>query len=409
MSWNPGRGAPSMARRMSRRLGLLLVVAALPLALWGVVPLLSGAETPGSIQNKIESARGKIEQHRARERVLTSDITAANQRIGSLQADITQLQSKQVRLTADLEAKRAELAQIQEDLRRERLKLARLRDRLARARVLLANRLVQSYKDDAPDVVTVVLEADGFSDLLERAEYMERVSDQDARLIDRVTVAKAEAIETAQRLDRLEQRAQEVARQIEGEVAQVVQVKGNLVDRRDQFAAVRADKAEMLASTRASRAELEEHVASLEKEQSAILAKLQGGSSPVAGPVKQGSGGLVWPVSGPVTSGFGYRWGRLHAGVDIAVPVGTPVHAAASGRVAIAGWVGGYGNYTCIQHSGSLSTCYGHQSSIGVSVGQSVSQGQVIGASGNTGNSTGPHVHFETRINGNPVDPMGYL
>jgi murein DD-endopeptidase MepM/ murein hydrolase activator NlpD len=409
MSWNPGRGAPSMARRMSRRLGLLLVVAALPLALWGVVPLLSGAETPGSIQNKIESARGKIEQHRARERVLTSDITAANQRIGSLQADITQLQSKQVRLTADLEAKRAELAQIQEDLRRERLKLARLRDRLARARVLLADRLVQSYKDDAPDVVTVVLEADGFSDLLERAEYMERVSDQDARLIDRVTVAKAEAIETAQRLDRLEQRAQEVARQIEGEVAQVVQVKGNLVDRRDQFAAVRADKAEMLAGTRASRAELEEHVASLEKEQSAILAKLQGSSSPVAGPVKQGSGGLVWPVSGPVTSGFGYRWGRLHAGVDIAVPVGTPVHAAASGRVAIAGWVGGYGNYVCIQHSGSLSTCYGHNSSIGVSVGQSVSQGQVIAASGNTGNSTGPHVHFETRINGNPVDPMGYL
>src|SRR5215208_3907465 len=116
MSWNPGDGAPSMARRMSRRLGLLLVVAALPLALWGVVPLLSDADTPGSIQNRIESARGKIDQHRARERVLTFDITAANQKIGSLQADITQLQSKQVRLQADLEAKRVELAQIQEDL-----------------------------------------------------------------------------------------------------------------------------------------------------------------------------------------------------------------------------------------------------------------------------------------------------
>jgi murein DD-endopeptidase MepM/ murein hydrolase activator NlpD len=409
MSWYRRRGAPSMARRMSRRLGLLLAVAALPLALWGVLPLLSDAETPGSIQNKIESARGKIEKHRARERVLTSDISAANQKIGALQADITQLQSKQVRLQADLEAKRAELAQIQEDLRRERLKLARLRDRLARARVLLAERLVQSYKDDAPDVVTVVLEADGFSDLLERAEYMERVSDQDARLIDRVTVAKAETVATARRLDKLEARAQEVAKQIEGEVTQVVQVKGSLINRRDQFAAVRADKAEMLAGTRASRAELEEHVDALEKEQSAILAKLQGSSSPVSGPVKQGSGGLVWPVSGPVTSGFGYRWGRLHAGVDIAVPVGTAVHAAQSGRVAIAGWVGGYGNYVCIQHAGALSTCYGHNSSIGVSVGQSVTQGQVIAASGNTGNSTGPHVHFETRINGNPVDPMGYL
>ena len=77
--------------------------------------------------------------------------------------------------------------------------------------------------------------------------------------------------------------------------------------------------------------------------------------------------------------------------------------------MAIAGPTGGYGNYTCIQHSGNLSTCYGHQSRIGVSVGQSVSQGQVIGAVGNTGNSTGPHLHFEVRVGGSPVNPVGYL
>jgi murein DD-endopeptidase MepM/ murein hydrolase activator NlpD len=82
---------------------------------------------------------------------------------------------------------------------------------------------------------------------------------------------------------------------------------------------------------------------------------------------------------------------------------------AKSGRVIIAGWTGGYGNYTCVDHGGSMSTCYAHQSSIGVGVGTSVSQGQVIGLSGNTGNSTGPHLHFEVRINGSPVDPMGYL
>src|SRR3954471_4596807 len=199
-----------MARRMSRRLGLLLVVAALPLALWGVLPLLSGAESPGSIQNKIESKQNQIEQRKGRERVLTSDISAATHRIGALQGEITQLQTKQVRLESDLEAKRAELAQIQEDLRRERLKLARLRDRLARARVLLANRLVDSYKADAPDLVTVVLEANGFRDLLERAEFMQRVSDQDARLIQRVTDAKAEATATAAHLDQLEQKAQSI-------------------------------------------------------------------------------------------------------------------------------------------------------------------------------------------------------
>jgi len=401
-----------MARRMARRIGLLLAVAALPLALWAALPLLSGAESPQSIQHRIDSKRAQIDQRRGRERVLTSDISAVTNRIDSLQGEITQLQTKQVHLESDLAAKRAELARIQEELRRERLKLARLRDRLARARVLLANRLVDSYKDDEPDVITVVLESNGFRDLLERAEFMRRVSDQDARLIERVTVAKAETTKTANHLADLERKAQEVARQIEGEVSQVVQVKGTLIDRRDQFASVRADKSQMLASTRASRHSLEEDVAVLEKEQSAIQARLAAAaSSPVAGPVQQGSGGMIWPVSGPITSGFCERrsYEACHPGIDIAVPTGTPIRAAASGRVAIAGWVGGYGNYTCIQHSASLSSCYGHQSSIHVSVGQSVSQGQIIGLSGSTGNSTGPHVHFEVRINGAVTNPMNYL
>jgi murein DD-endopeptidase MepM/ murein hydrolase activator NlpD len=266
------------------------------------------------------------------------------------------------------------------------------------------------YKSDSPDIVTVVLESNGFADLLERTEFMQRVSDGDARLINRVRDAKAEATATAARLDKLEKRAQEVAQAIEQEVKQVESVKVDLVDRRDRFAAVRSEKAGLLANTRESRHALEGHVASLEKEQGAILARLRSSSSPAAGPIQHGSGGLIWPVSGPITGVFGeQRPGHLHAGIDIAVPIGTPVRAAAGGRVAIAGWVGGYGNYTCIQHSGSLSTCYGHQNSIGVSVGQSVSQGQVIGASGNTGHSFGPHVHFETRINGAPVNPMNYL
>jgi len=399
-----------MARRMGRRLSLLLAVAALPLVLWAALPLVSAGDSPQEIQRQIARNRAKIEQHRGRERVLTSDISAYTSRIGSLQADITVLQTKQVRLQSNLDAKRAELAQIQEDLRRERLKLARLRERLAEARVLLANRLVEMYKADEPDIVTVVLESDGFAELLERTEFLQRVSDGDARLIERVRGAKAEATATAARLDKLEKRAAEVAQAIEQEVKQVESVKVELVNRRDSYAAVRSEKAGVLASTRESRHALEEHVDSLEREQSAILAKLQGSSSPTAGPIQHGSGGLIWPVSGPVTGVFGeQRPGHIHAGIDIAVPIGTPLRAAASGRVAIAGWTGGYGNYTCIQHAGSLSTCYGHQNSIGVSVGQSVSQGQVIGATGNTGNSSGPHVHFETRINGAPVNPMNYL
>jgi murein DD-endopeptidase MepM/ murein hydrolase activator NlpD len=114
-------------------------------------------------------------------------------------------------------------------------------------------------------------------------------------------------------------------------------------------------------------------------------------------------------VNGPVVSPFGYRWGRLHAGIDIAVPYGTPIHAATAGTVVLAGWVGGYGNYTCIDHGGGLATCYAHQSSYAVSQGASVGQGEVIGYVGCTGHCFGPHLHFEVRINGTPVDPLGYL
>ena len=110
-----------------------------------------------------------------------------------------------------------------------------------------------------------------------------------------------------------------------------------------------------------------------------------------------------------MTSPFGYRWGRLHAGIDIGVPYGTPIHAAAAGTVVLAGWTGGYGNYTCIDHGGGLSTCYGHQERILVSVGQAVGQAQIIGLSDCTGYCLGPHLHFEVRINGQPTDPLAYL
>jgi murein DD-endopeptidase MepM/ murein hydrolase activator NlpD len=395
-----------MARRMAFRLRLLLAAAALPLLVWALLPMGSDA----SLQGRIESKRARVQQEKGREKVLSTDIAGYTSRIDSLQSDITVLQGKQVRLQASLDAKQAELARIQDDLRRERLRLSRLRARLAEARVALASRLVELYKADQPDIVTVVLNSNGFQDLLERTEFMNRVSDQDSRIIARVREARTEALATAKRLDALEQRARRIAASIQAQRDQVVQVKGQLVDRQDRWRSVRSEKYTVLASTRESRQELEGEIIALEKAQAQIAARLsQASGAPSMGPVKPGSGGLIWPASGPVTSGFGYRWGRLHAGIDIGLPEGTPLRAAASGRVIIAGWVDGYGNYTCIQHAGALSTCYGHQSRLGTSVGATVSQGQVMGYSGNTGHSTGPHLHFETRINGNPVDPMGYL
>jgi murein DD-endopeptidase MepM/ murein hydrolase activator NlpD len=395
-----------MARRMYR-LRLLLVVAALPLTLWLFVPVLSDG---APLSSRIEAKKRAIEKKRSRERVLTTEISGYTRHINALADDITKLQARQTRIETDLANKRAELARVQDELRRERILLARLRARLAEARAALSERLVALYKADEPDIVTVILEADGFADLLERAEFMQRVSQQDARIIDRVRDARDQAIAAEKRLDALEERQREVTAAVARRAAEVDAIKDRLVDRRAQIEGARAVKSRALAVTRDHRHDLEGDLRALEKEQAQVLARIQSAQGgPSAGPIRQGSGNLIWPVNGPVVSGFGMRWGRLHAGVDIAVPAGTPIRAAASGRVVLLGWTGGYGNYTCIAHGGSLSTCYAHQSRYATSMGASVSQGQVIGYVGCTGHCFGDHLHFETRVNGAPVDPLGYL
>jgi murein DD-endopeptidase MepM/ murein hydrolase activator NlpD len=395
-----------MARRMSR-LRIIAVLAALPFSLWLFAPVLSDG---APLTTRIDEKRRAIERRKDRERVLTTTISGWTRRINALQNDITALQTRQVRIEADLERKRAELDRLQALLREERIRLVKLRARLAQARAALSERLVELYKADEPDVVTVILDADGFADLLERAEFMQRVSEQDARIIDRVRTAKEEAVATERRLDRLEDRQREVTAVVAQRHEEIVDVKEQLVSRRVQFAGVRDQKARALDHTRVQRHDLEGDLRALEKEQAAVLARLQSaqGGAP-AGPIRQGSGSMIWPVNGPVVSPFGQRWGRLHAGVDIAVPAGTPIRAADSGRVVLLGWTGGYGNYTCIAHGGSLSTCYAHQSRYATSNGASVSQGQVIGYVGCTGHCFGDHLHFEVRVNGAPEDPLGYL
>jgi murein DD-endopeptidase MepM/ murein hydrolase activator NlpD len=202
---------------------------------------------------------------------------------------------------------------------------------------------------------------------------------------------------------------------------EVRQVRVSLVGTRSGYQRTRAGKQRALSGVREERRNLEGKLTVLQSTQRRIQAKLarvaaqNGGGGPlVAGPVRAGSGGLIWPVNGPITSQFceSRAWESCHPGIDIGVPSGTPIHAAAAGSVALtqgAGSSGGYGNFTCIQHTGSMSTCYAHQSSIGVSVGQHVSQGQVIGVSGCTGRCYGPHLHFEVRINGAVTNPMNYL
>jgi murein DD-endopeptidase MepM/ murein hydrolase activator NlpD len=401
------------------RLRLLLAGAALPLVLWAILPVLSQGSSPGSrlhdLQHKIEVTQGKISRRKGTERLLTTQISAYTRRINHLQSRIGTLEGQQAEAQADLDAKRAELFHIQRELRAERRRLVRLRARLAQARTALAQRLVELYQADKPDIVTVILSSKGFADLLERGEFMQRVSEQDQQIIKIVRDAKADATASAKRLGALERRQAQITKIVQRRRDEIASAKQGLIDTRVGLNGTRADKAHALAGVRTERRQLEGNLSGLKAEQAKIQATLQRAQGALpAGPVRHGNGSLIWPVNGPITSGFCERraWEACHPGIDIGVPSGTPIRAAAAGRVVLlqsAGASGGYGNFTCIQHTGAMSTCYAHQQSFAVSMGQSVSQGQVIGYSDCTGLCFGPHLHFEVRINGAVTNPLNYL
>ena len=383
---------------------LFWIPLALALAAFLAAPL-SGLSAP-PLSERIEEKRSQIEQARQKEGVLTTTIQRYSTRIDGVQAEIGATRQQLSRAQTGLDRQKAELLEVRNRLEEARDRLERLRRELDTARKVLAARLVEIYKADSPDALTVVLESDGFGDLLERAEFLDRISDQDREITDRVRHLRDRAERQAKTLARLEEREEAIAEELLRQRDLIAAAESQLVSARDELASARADRRGALARVRDGRASLEGDLQALEAEQARVQAAIMGASP---GPIRQGSGALVWPVNGPVVSPFGQRWGRLHAGVDIAVGSGTPIRAADAGRVILMGWVGGYGNYTCIQHTGSLSTCYAHQSSFSTSNGASVGQGQIIGSVGCTGHCFGDHLHFETRVNGSPVDPMGYL
>jgi len=364
-----------------------------------------------SLDHRMDVVKAKIEAKKAKEGVLTSTISTYNHKIQGLQGEIRGLQDRQNRIQASLNEQRAQLYATQNRLEKARDRLARLKVYLGQAEKVLAQRLVQMYKDGEPDALTVVLESNGFADLLERTQFLDRITNQDNQIISRVRRLKAETTRLTSELGKLQKQQKAAALAIEQHRNQVAAVKGRLVSSRTDLQSARDGRQVILSRVQSTRHRLE---GDLSKMQSAVAAQLraaQQGPSLNAGPIRRGTGSMIWPVNGPITSPFCERraWEACHPGIDIGVPSGTPIRAADGGRVVIAGWTGGYGNYTCIQHTASLSSCYGHQSSIQVSVGQNVSQGQVIGLSGCTGLCFGPHLHFEVRINGSVVNPLNYL
>ncbi len=396
---------------------VLLIAVLAPLALWVALPLVSSASPEASVsslQDRIDQKQGQLDHVNGRARVLSTDISGLTNRIDALQGTITTLQTRENTIQTDLDAKRDELARTQDELRRVRARLVRLRARLEHARTVLADRLVELYKSDQPDIVSVVLDANGFADLLENGAYLQRIGQQDRAIITAVRDAKAEMAVAARRLGTLEQRQQRIATQIADRRNAVARVRIEVQGKRDAIDAVRDQKQGLLGTVREHAHKIDEDIKALQAQQARIEARIrsaQGGVGSIpAGPIR-GGGRFIWPVNGPITSPFCEQrsWESCHPGIDIGVPAGTPIRAAGTGSVVIAGWVSGYGNYTCVDHGGGVSTCYGHQSAIHVSVGQHVAQGQVIGLVGCTGLCFGDHLHFEVRINGSVTNPLSYL
>ncbi|HMA26164.1 MAG: murein hydrolase activator EnvC family protein [Solirubrobacterales bacterium] len=370
----------------------------LALALSGALVACAGALTVGnasgrSLQQKLDSSQAKLSHARAHAGVLTSRISHESAQLQRLTTQVAALRNKEAVVAAELAEKQAELEQAQ-------ARLEALKQRLRKAIQILEQRLVAIYESNEPDLITVLLQAHGFDDLLARTQYLQDLQHQDNDIVSRVRELRNQMQVTVNTV-------RSARDQIAARKAELDATRARLGQRTRELATARRKQHATLEAVRKRQDDLEKNVNDISEQIAKQLAASTGALP--AGPVRAGGHGLIWPVNGPVVSGFGPRWGSFHEGIDIAVPTGTSIRAAASGTVQIAGAAGGYGNYTCVDHGGGLSTCYAHQERILVSVGQQVAQAQVIGISDCTGHCLGPHVHFEVRVNGQAVDPLGYL
>lgn len=390
--------------RLTNHLSGWIAGTALVLTLAVVGVAHAATSSSHGLQHRLDDARDRAAGAWQQERALAGDIGAQSERIDGVEADISSLQGELAQVEAQLGQSRSRLRARDAELAEKTRTLTRAREQFAIAQRHLSRRLVEIYTSDEPDALSVVLGAQSLDEVIDLLEVQSRVLEDDAKAVGQIEALRIRvARERARTAQLRKKQAAETAR-IESHATERRRAMASLVARRDSLSAMRSARQLSLASVHVRRQEWEAQADALEAE-SRRLASVIVATPPVAGP----SSGYLWPVRGTVVSPYGQRWGRLHAGVDIAAPAGTPVVASASGQVIYAGSMSGYGLLVVIQHAGDIATAYAHNSSISVSVGQSVGQGQTIAAVGCTGHCYGDHVHFEVRVDGSPVDPMGYL
>ena len=265
----------------------------------------------------------------------------------------------------------------------------------------LAKRVRDIYINGQINYLDVLFGAKDFQDFFTRMDLLKRVIQQDYDLVQ-VVFAEKTAIETSQK-------------ELEKDKAAKEKLVASAADRKKEAEKKQAAKQAIIDKMETDRATQERIINENLAASKEVAQMIRNSRYQPASPALSGGGALNWPLGGPITSPFGWRVhpitgaSRFHSGIDIGGDYGDTIHAAGAGIVSYAGWISGYGYAVIIDHGGGISTLYGHNQALLVSEGQSVSQGQAIAECGSTGNSTGPHCHFEVRVDGEPVDPMGYL
>lgn len=365
------------------------------------------------LDDQVQDLQGQIDSSRLEQENWQQVIEDVSAKLKQIQADLDAANAR-------LQSIRSRQAEINAQIVQTQNEIVKMEAYLKTRQNVLNRRVRAIYMHGQLNYLEVILGANSFSDFANRVELLKRVIRSDYNLILEIQkqkavieAKKAQLEEDKRQLDALAAEAEKTQKEIAAKKAEQQKVLDAAKSNKAAAAQMEQDLNAQLASVRNL---IQQRLAAAEAaRQAAQQASSDEGGGGSDDNYVQGTGAMGWPCSGPITSPFGYRTHPIfgttifHAGIDIGVDYGTPIHAADSGVVVYSGWISGYGNAVIIDHGGGVSTLYGHNQSLAVSEGQSVSKGSVIAYAGSTGNSTGPHCHFEVDVNGSPVNPMGYL
>ncbi len=372
-------------RKLAAALVLLLVVALAPPA-WSAAP--SPEEQRDATREKQAELATQVDTLKASNDELESAVRA-------LDAGV-EVQSNQTE-----SAKRA-LQSAETGLGSAEAKLAATEARMGDLRIQVAEAAIQAYVHPGGDALLQIVRAQNLGEASRRQVLLSSVVNSNRDALDQMRATRQDQQFDKANLARARELAEERRKAAADRLAEL------------QDALSQQNRLKSALDTRI--AEYTAEVDALSREEATLSAlirtrQIEADAEDVEAESSGGVSdeGLVWPASGAVTSGFGNRWGSMHSGIDIGAGYGASIRAAAGGTVIMADYNGGYGNCVVIDHGGGFSTLYGHMSYIEVSDGEVVEQGELLGEVGSTGNSTGPHLHFETRVDGSAENPMRYL